>query len=758
MSRTSSPTLTTTTLVNPAREGEEHCCKTSLANRHSVALVNGGLSCEKALMDSGGGRRVVGRPMQSGVESGKTEALEGPAHYRHGIVPLDEALENPTKYESEIKYHAMTSQKALPDDVLAKVAGHTNVMRCLLDLVPSPFTADAVVEALGQCSRVGDYQSCGGLMEALGEPRNLLSALTQAVINRKHRVAMRLLGKCDPTEELLREAFKSGDSRMFGLLINLSSSVDLGIEKLFDGNATGRAQRRLLAAVVCSGLVGDRLTEHNIAAVLDSLPLRAKLDVLRLRTRSARFLIPDLLAESCADCGVDGFLVGPPIGLLANLPIVGSRANSRSACNCTACGSAICGKCRRTCRDAGKASLCRECFRMAMGKWNLDSASTTTAGDEEAQGTGDSESYRPLDAMQRRGFDGGPSLKERLLRLMASNEETLERVEELERQFDDLRGAFEALAAVVPPQVSREIAGRFGLAWFDLGRSDALDSPGDLSRRDTPVTADGSSSRQCCSPWRVWVSECLGLPRLRVFASPALRLRVCLYNETLGTSWTSAEVEWSDHPTLEPPTGGLEFRPGDEVRLSVTSPEAVVGESQLVTLSADDAALGQSSKFVGLEWFCRSLFALSPVFADVLLMAQSGPPPVTAVVRLIAIDDVDLASDPPPSAVSVTFTVKSSGEAQQLRLPHDSSMDAQPVELLLDSLVEKEQVRVSLQVDGWGVVGVGEKTLNPRLASEELLIELWRTDDGPSTMSDASGGCGGGQYCVGIITVHVAYS
>ncbi|KAF4713315.1 hypothetical protein FOZ63_000471, partial [Perkinsus olseni] len=510
-------------------------------------------------MDSGGGRRVVGRPMQLRVGSGKTEALEGPAHYRRGIVPLDEALENPTKYESEIKYHAMASQKSLPDDVLARVAGHTNVMRCLLDLVPSPFTADAVVEALGQCSRVGDYQSCGGLMEVLGEPRDLLSALTQAVINRKHRVAMRLLGKCDPTEELLREAFNSGDSRMFGLLINLSSSVDLCVEKLFDGSATGRAQRRLLEAVVCSGLVADRLTEHNIAAVLDSLPLRAKLDVLRMRARSARFHIPDILADSCADCGVDGFLVGPPLGFLANLPIVGSRASSRSACNCAACGSAICGKCRRTCRDAGKASLCRECFRMAMGKWNLDSASTTTAGDEEAQGTGDSESHRQLDAIQRRGFDG-PSLKERLLRLMVSNEETLERVEQLERQFDDLRGAFEALAAVVPPQMSREIAGRFGLAWFDLGcSSDALDSPVDLSRRDTPVTAAGSSSRQCC-PCRLWVSECLGLPRLRVFASPALRLRVCLQNETLGTSWTSAEVDWSDHPTWEPPTGGLQCR------------------------------------------------------------------------------------------------------------------------------------------------------------------------------------------------------
>ncbi|KAF4669348.1 hypothetical protein FOZ61_004382 [Perkinsus olseni] len=749
MSRTPSPALTTTALVNPAREGDEHC-EASFANRDSSALVKGGLPCEVALVDSGG--RVVGRPMQAGSE--RAEAIEGSAHHRHGIIPLDEALGDPTKYESEIKYHVMTSQKALPDDVLARVAGHTNVMRCLLDLVPSPFTSDAVVEALGQCSRLGDCQCCGGLMEALGEPRNLLSALTQAVINRKHRVAMRLLGKCDPTEELLREAFNSGDSRMFGLLINLSSSVDLGIEKLFDGSATGRAQRRLLEAVVCSGLVADRLTERNIAAVLDSLPLRAKLDVLRLRARSARFHIPDLLADSCANCGVDGFLVGPPIGLLANLPIVGSRASSRSACNCAACGSAICGKCRRTCRDAGKASLCRECFRMAMGKWNLDSASTTTAGDEEAQGTGDSESHRQLDAIQRRGFDG-PSLKERLLRLMASNEETLERVEQLERQFDDLCGAFEALAAVVPPQVSREIAGRFGLAWFDLGCSDALDSRGDLSRRDTSVTADGSSSSRQCCPWRAWVSECLGLPRLRVFASPALRLRVCLRNETLDTSWTSAEVDWSDQPTWEPPTGGLEFRPGDEVRLSVISPDAVVGESLLTTLRADDGGRMEVPLWRGTVG--DSSLRL-PSGRAVLLMAQSGPPPVTAVLRLIAIDDVDLASDPPPSAVSVTFTVKSSGEAQQLRLPHDSSMDAQPVELRLDPLVEKEHVIASLQVDGWGVVGVGEKTLNPRLASEELLIELWRTDDGPSTMSDASGGCGGGQDCVGIITVHVTYS
>ncbi|KAF4752110.1 hypothetical protein FOZ63_005541, partial [Perkinsus olseni] len=191
-------------------------------------------------------------------------------------------------------------------------------------------------------------------------------------------------------------------------------------------------------------------------------------------------------------------------------------------------------------------------------------------------------------------------------------------------------------------------------------------------------------------------------------------------------------------------------------RLSVVSPDAVVGESLLTTLRADDGGRMEVPLWRGTAG--DSSLRL-PSGRAVLLMAQSGPPPVTAVVRLIAIDDVDLASDPPPSAVSVTFTVKSSGQAQQLRLPHDSSMDAQPVELRLDPLVEKEQVRASLQVDGWGEVGVGEQTLNPRLASEELLIELWRTDDGPSTMSDASGGCGGGgQDFVGIITVHVTYS
>lgn len=149
-------------------------------------------------------------------------------------------------------------------------------------------------------------------------------------------------------------------------------------------------------------------------------------------------------------------------------------------------------------------------------------------------------------------------------------------------------------------------------------------------------------------------------------------------------------------------------------------------------------------------------------------MVQAEAPSITAVFRLISIDDVALPSDdPPPSAVSVTFTVKSSGEARQLRLPHDPSIDAQPVELCLDSRAEEEQVIASLQVDGWGTVGVGEgvsgssivtshttpQTIHPSSTAEELAIELWRDDDYGVDLSSASD-----QDCVGVITVHVTYS
>lgn len=44
--------------------------------------------------------------------------------------------------------------------------------------------------------------------------------------------------------------------------------------------------------------------------------------------------------------------------------------------------------------------------------------------------------------------------------MMASNEESLDRLKQLEEQFDALRRAFEALAVHVPPELSLEIATR----------------------------------------------------------------------------------------------------------------------------------------------------------------------------------------------------------------------------------------------------------------------------------------------------------
>ncbi|EER01999.1 hypothetical protein Pmar_PMAR007695 [Perkinsus marinus ATCC 50983] len=55
---------------------------------------------------------------------------------------------------------------------------------------------------------------------------------------------------------------------------------------------------------------------------------------------------------------------------------------------------------------------------------------------------------------------------------MASNEESLDRLKQLEEQFDALRRAFEALAVHVPPELSLEIATRFGLDWFKSGHSE----------------------------------------------------------------------------------------------------------------------------------------------------------------------------------------------------------------------------------------------------------------------------------------------
>ncbi|EER09995.1 hypothetical protein Pmar_PMAR018640 [Perkinsus marinus ATCC 50983] len=313
--------------------------------------------------------------MSAAITSVKSQnafiALQATTPSQFGITPLDKALENPVKHESEIKYHVMMAREKLPCNVLARVIGHSNVMRCLLDVKPSPFASETILEALGQCSVTGDYKCCGALMGALKEPGDLLSsALRHAVVNGNHRVAMLLLGKCDPDPDVLREAFCRGDSRMFGLLVNLSPSVNLGIGKLFDGDSNEAAQRRLLEAVVCSGLVADRLNEDSVAAVLERLPSEAQAETLKIRTPFSRFRFPDRLAASCGDCGVQGFLVGPPKGLFANLPIIGSRANSRSAYNCDACGSAICGICRRVFEEAQRpVTLCRECSRSYTGLW-----------------------------------------------------------------------------------------------------------------------------------------------------------------------------------------------------------------------------------------------------------------------------------------------------------------------------------------------------------------------------------------------------
>ncbi|KAF4673583.1 deoxycytidyl transferase [Perkinsus chesapeaki] len=235
------------------------------------------------------------------------------------------------------------------------------------------------------------------------------------------------------------------------------------------------------------------------------------------------------------------------------------------------------------------------------------------------------------------------------------------------------------------------------------------------------------------------MSECSGLPSeadgpvatengrvlgMRVFASAELKLRSQLINITTGVSWTSPEVVWSDCPGWEAPLeDGLECQAGDEVRVVVLSPDSVVAESEGIQITIVDGRME-----VPLWRHAMSDSSLKLPSGKAVLLAASSTPLITAVFRLLSIEDVDLVSDPDPSAVSVRLASKTTGSIQDIHLPEDPATDAHPVEVLVGSSTE-EELLASLQVEDWGVIGTGHTVLHPRRGiAEEILIDLQPID------------------------------